>query len=423
MKVLHITRYDCGGGADIAAVRLHRGLLKYGLDSNFLVSRQLSNENNTNQIAMGCRFTINRIQNAVVNGIGCFRKEPDSYGCSINIGNNGILKRIEQISPDIVHLHWVGANVMRIEDLPRITQPVVWTMHDMWPFCGAEHCDLSSGKRRNNGYIKSNRSTSASGLDLNRWVWQRKWNCWDNKYLTLVGPSKWISDYAAESRLFGKGRPCSHQVIPNGIDLEIFKPLPKKEMKVQLGMDPNRIWILFGAASLTNPIKGADKLAKAVKCLESEGFMVGCAVFGKGDLKISPGIAVLNFHNVQSDVRLSEIYSAADVTVVPSLIDNLPNIVIESFACGTPVVCFDKYGLSEMVSHKNNGYKAYPGDANDLANGIRWCLANDTRHRSLCEQSRNTAIESYSIEKCCTEYIQVYRRMITRNRKIMYAAG
>ena len=116
---------------------------------------------------------------------------------------------------------------------------------------------------------------------------------------------------------------------------------------------------------------------------------------------------------LHDDVSLALIYSAADITVVPSRQDNLSNIVVESLACGTPAVAFDIGGMSDMIVHKVNGYLAKPFDTSDLASGIDWVISNDKRHKDLCIKARDKAVGCFDIEKTARKYAILYENVLS----------
>ena len=145
----------------------------------------------------------------------------------------------------------------------------------------------------------------------------------------------------------------------------------------------------------------------------------GCLLFGAGGAKLPLALPVVHLGCITSSAQLAEAYSAADLTVVPSIVDNLPNTVAESFACGTPVVGFDICGISEMIVSRENGFKAVAGDAEALAEGIRWCLTDDHRHARLCRCARQTAVERYDLRRCAEAMVGLYSQVLLTARARM----
>ena len=100
------------------------------------------------------------------------------------------IKKINESTADIVNLHWTQHEMLSISDISKINKPVVWTLHDMWGFCGAEH--ISWDDRWEKGYNKNNRPTHESGFDLNKWTWKRKIKYW-KKPIQIITPSNWLT--------------------------------------------------------------------------------------------------------------------------------------------------------------------------------------------------------------------------------------
>ncbi|RME67451.1 MAG: glycosyl transferase, partial [Verrucomicrobia bacterium] len=211
MKVVHVSYSDAGGGADIAARRLHLALREAGVDSHMLCLYSSGKTPGARgvrrrtrgigaRLAARLRFELRRIQ-----------RDPTCGGLSINWLRNAMPARIRALEPDVVHLHWLGMGTLRIEDLPRLPGQLVWTVHDMWPFCGAEHYTFRDTRWRE-GYTWANRAEQARGLDVNRWVWRRKWRAWQGRTIHTISVSSWMDACVRESRLF-RDRPGERVVI------------------------------------------------------------------------------------------------------------------------------------------------------------------------------------------------------------------
>jgi glycosyltransferase involved in cell wall biosynthesis len=106
------------------------------------------------------------------------------------------------------------------------------------------------------------------------------------------------------------------------------------------------------------------------------------------------------------------LYSAADVVVAPSMQENLSNTVMESLACGTPVVAFDIGGMPDMIDHQTNGYLATPFESNDLAAGMMWVLENEGRREMLSQRARQTVEERYTLKTVANRYLVLYQSIL-----------
>ena len=242
---------------------------------------------------------------------------------------------------------------------------------------------------------------------------RRKKGAWSGLDITIITPSKWLAECAKKSSLF-KDR-CI-EVIHNGLDLNLFKPIDKTTAREIWDLPINKKLILFGAMSATSDHnKGFDLLYKSLKQLAGKwSGKTELIVFGASEPENLPdfGLPVHYLGHLHDDVSLSLLYSGADVMVVPSRQDNLPNTVVESLACGTPVLAFDIGGMPDIVDHKLNGYLAKPFDTSDLAAGINWVLSDDARHKEICLKAREKAMACFDIEKVARQYAELYMEVL-----------
>jgi glycosyltransferase involved in cell wall biosynthesis len=234
MKVSIISQSDYHSGAMISAYRLHDGLRKAGIDSTILVGEKSTDDENI--IAPDGIWGNGWHQR--LPALDCLpldiihRNRNKNLTFHLEWVPDNIIKRINKISPEIVNLHWINRGFLQIETLAKIRQPMVWTLHDMWAFTGG--CHYSGDCAR---YTKScgacPQLTSDKDWDLSRWVWQRKSKAWKGLNLTIVTPSKWLSDCAKASPLF---QGLQIEVIPNGLDTQIYKPMDRVQARNILGL-------------------------------------------------------------------------------------------------------------------------------------------------------------------------------------------
>lgn len=313
---------------------------------------------------------------------------------------------------DVVNLHWINGGMVSIQQLGRIGRPVVWTMHDMWPFCGAEHYAPTERDRRwRTGYQQDNRYPDDRGIDLDRQVWERKVRAWVRP-LHLVAPSRWLADCARDSALLSD---WPSTVIPNPLPLDTFLPTPKTLARQTLGLPTDVPLILFGAAGGTvDPRKGWRLLEEAVRRTASARPDIECVILG-GSKSATASRSRVNTHwlgEINDDRKMALAYSAADVTVVPSLQDNLPQGGTEAQASGCPVVAFDVGGLPDVVEHGTTGYLADPYDVADLAHGIKWVLAEPSRIEGLSAAARSRAVRRWGPDVVVRQYLDAYQTAI-----------
>lgn len=415
MKVLHVT-YSLDGGAGIACKRLHEALLKSGVDSNVLVARLGARSTAKKSVAFGnIRLFFNRVQNSLLYRLS--NKLLDGQPRSISLFRTGLHKPINAFNPDLVHLHWPCAEMIAIEEIARINAPIVWTLHDMWPFCGAEH--YSDSDRYISGYqkaeIRDRHSTESevdvakgSFVDIDRWVFKRKIRCWNAKLPSIVTPSNWLAACARQSQLF------RHQevvAIPNCLDLNVFKPMQQEGCRQQLGLPMDKKLVLFGAFTPSDHRKGGDLLQQSLSRIESPDLEL--VVFGA---ESGPRIAGLTTHwlgSFKDEADLAQLYNAVDVITVPSRQEVFGQTASEPLACGVPVVAFDIGGLSDIVDHKTTGYLAKPFDADDLKDGIEYVLGlPKAEYELMCANARTKAERDFDESRVADQYVGIYQSML-----------
>ena len=168
-------------------------------------------------------------------------------------------------------------------------------------------------------------------------------------------------------------------------------------------------------SATSNQNKGFDLLYEGMKQLAAKwSNMAELVVFGASEPENPPdfGLPVHYLGRLHDDVSLSLLYAAVDVMVTPSRQDNLPNMVVESLACGTPVVAYGIGGMPDMIEHQINGYLAKPFDTTDLAVGINWVLSDENRHKELCIKAREKAVACFDIEKVAVQYAELYGEVL-----------
>lgn len=302
---------------------------------------------------------------------------------------------INKLNPDIVLLHWVQGEFLSIEDISKIKAPIVWTLHDCWPFSASEHHHLIP---RNREYI-----TGYSGLawySLSRWVFSRKSRAWSNVYISTVSPSKWMFDKVSSSKLFANSQ---NVLIPNPLDLSVFRSHDRLLSCQLLGLNPDRKYLLVGSlTSSSDPVKGFDLFSLALEHLDLSALKLEILTFGTPSKFLADQYPVRSLGFIAEPEKLSHVYSAADVTCVPSRIETHSQTAAESVACGTPVVCFDIAGNQSVVQQLSTGYLAQAFNSSDLALGIESCLLKTTSFRSTAFVQ---AASHWSANRICQMYI------------------
>jgi glycosyltransferase involved in cell wall biosynthesis len=411
LKILHISHNDSIGGAARLAYALHCGLINNNIDSKMLVVKKLTDDNNaqgaTNNLAKAIRIIRPYLFKPLTKKLKKFNKT--HY--SVNLLPSKILKKINESDADILHLHWIGDETISIKEIAKIKKPIVWTFHDMWPFCSIEHISLYDDKP----YITNYDNKSF----IEKWTFNRKKKYWINKGMTIAACSNWIKNCTEESLIF-KNKQV--KLIPNGIDCNTFKPLEKIDARNTLKININKKIILFGAMNSTSdPNKGYQFLKKALIKLNNHTSSKDTEIYVFGDSdapkkqKANIQIPITYMGKITDNNKLALLYSAADVMVVPSVKETFGLTALESIACGTPVVVFKaETGLVDFILHKENGYQAKAFEADDLAKGITWVLEDKNRWKMLSKNAREIALR-FSLEKMVDNYINLYSDIIPKN--------
>lgn len=410
MKVFQLNKTDIQGGAARASYRLHCALRKHNVDSIMLVDISTSGDWSIQGSKSVYFEIIIKVHLFLVNLICSLLKTENHIIHSLALFKSWRINEINKSSVDIVHLHWVQNEMLSIAEISQINKPIVWTLHDMWAFCGAEH--LSWDNRYIDGYIY--RPKHEKGFDLNKWTWLRKKKYW-KKPIHIVTPSSWLANCAKNSDLM-KDWPIT--VIPNAIDIDRWKPVDKLLARELLSLPLNKKLLLFGAIGGGRDYhKGFDLLLLSLQKLKNKITSVELIIFGQLEPKesVDLGFPVHFVGHLSDDISLNLLYSAADVMLIPSRQDNLPNTGLESMACGIPVVAFDVCGLPDMVKHQYTGYLAKAFDIEDFAEGIKWVLDEDLRYEDLSRNARKFAIESFSYSVVAEKYKALYKEIINKS--------
>ena len=411
MKVLHLNHSDIKGGAARAAYRIHRAIRASGIDSRMWVNVAASGDwtvqGPTSNLAKAFKLIrpylgfplqkLLRTGNPIIHSPAFL---PSRWPELINSSDF-----------DLVHLHWVQFEMLSIADIARITKPLVWTLHDMWAFCGAEH--YTTDFRWRDGYCRDNRPPYERGFDLNRWTWLRKRKHW-RQPIHIVGDSYWISDCATNSLLM---RDWPVSTIHYPIDTNSWKPIDKHLARHLLGLPQDCPLLLFGAmGGGKDPRKGSDILLTALAQICSEPHLQNLllVVFGQPAPETPPnlGFPVHYTGHLHDDLTLRAFYSAADVMVVPSRQEAFGQTASEAHACGTPVVAFNIGGLPDIIDDLVTGVLAEPFEPASLAAAIAWILKDQSRLAAMGSAARQRAKRLWNPERIARLYHEIYDQIL-----------
>lgn len=412
MKILHISSSDCGGGAAIAALRIHLSLVANNIDSSMFVAKKISNYPKV----FSYKSDVMKLYSLIKTGIGSkiSRLQISENKClhSLSFLPSRLDEFINKSSYDLIHLHWVQGEMISIESIGRIKKPLIWTLHDNWAFSGSEHLPFDKfDKRYQEGYLKVNKPRGHKFFDLDRWCWERKRKNW-LKAIPIVTPSKWLSDCAKKSYLMNS---WDIKTIPNPLDTSIFKPFPQKTARMLFNLPKDKNIILFGSMDGTNNInKGWDLLSKALKHITYEIPNTIAVIFGQfsGNHTKDINLPVIYAGKLLDPYSLAMLYSCADITIVPSRIESFSQIASESISCGTPVISFNYSGLKDVIKNNENGYLVEPFNSAKLGRSIVELLKDKKKLSAFKISCRKRAIKEWSYKAISKKYTSFYYEIL-----------
>lgn len=415
MRVLIINTSERIGGAAIAANRLMEALKNNGIKTKMLVRDKQTDQISVVELKKSWWKVWQFIWERVVIWQANHFKKHNLFAVDIaNTGTN-ITALPEFTQADVIHLHWINQGMLSLTDIRRIIQsgkPIVWTMHDMWPFTGICHyagdCDKYATQCHNCPQLYK-----GSRKDIAYRTFQKKKKLFEGAQITFVACSRWLESLAKKSDLI-KGQTITN--IPNAINTNLFKPRDKKQAREKCHLPQDKKLLLFGSVKITDKRKGIDYLVSACKQIASSypdfSKELGVVVFGNQAEQYASlfPFPIYPMNYVSNEKELVDIYNAVDLYVTPSLQDNLPNTIVEAMACGIPCIGFNVGGIPQMIDHLHNGYVAEDQSSKDLANGIHWALT-EGEYESLSEEACRKAVSSYSESTIAKKYVEIYNKI------------
>lgn len=417
MKIAQVNASDYVGGASRAAARLHVGLRAIGVDSEMIVMKQSHHLDHVKPFVPSSKFA-RRVARALTSEY--FRREAQGYvqrtGFGITSSDRSkyggeLAKQLS--SYDLVNLHWVAGMFDYRDFMAQLAgrQSLVWTLHDMNPFTGGCHYDENCGRfTAKCGACPQLKSTV--GNDPSRRIWQRKQQAFTKLadfQLTIVAPSHWLTAECRRSSLLGR---FQLETIPYGLELEQFKPRDPAIIRRMLDIPDSAFLVLALADTFQDRRKGFAYIQELMREFSADEELYFLLVGTNGKELTTPRTRRLG--KTGDDRLLSFVYSAADVFVIPTLQDNLPNTVLESIACGTPVVGFDVGGVGDMVRPEESGFITPVGETTGLARALRTLRDDRELCRQLSHSSRALAEREYSLELQGRRYRDLYTEILNR---------
>jgi glycosyltransferase involved in cell wall biosynthesis len=420
MKILILSTSERTGGAAVAANRLMHALNKSGQEAKMLVRDKQTDDPNVISINTGWwKKKINFIRFAYERWVIFFNNRFSGKNLfAVSIANTGTDIRRHHLvkEADVINLHWINLGFLSLKDIRKLIEsgkPVVWTVHDMWSFTGICHhawgCTSFMKACGNCSFLVSGKRNDLSSRILKKKQFLSPLN------IRIVTVSSWLKGLAEKSVITAK---LNISVIPNVIDTSVFSPLDKQTMRNKYSFPQEKKIIIMGAAKINDPIKGFNILRQTLFLLKKKREDLLLVLFGeiKENASFLSDIPIeyVYMGSLSNMSVIAELYATADVAVVTSYYETFGQTLIESMACGCPVVCFNNSGQTDIVNHQINGYLTKYKDAEDLAAGIEWVLEN-TEKSGLSEACIKKVKENYSESVVANQYISLYEDLLNNS--------
>lgn len=423
MRIVILNTYDIQGGAARSAWGLHSGLQRLGHESTMLCLNKASQDASVEKVVVdtskeACAEV--RLHDDIFRyGIFQHRTPLSNTHFSLSLSGYDVSRHPLVRAADVIHLHWVDGLLSpeAIRALQQLGKPLVWTLHDQRPFTGG--CHFSAGCHLYADDCGSCPQLTPAFEKVPRYCLQRMLKLVDVSNILVVSPSRWLAECARRSALFRKSRV---EVVPYGLDVDVFKPMVRSQARELLGLPASGMYFLFGAHNIMERRKGIQIFLEAVQlCLKDRDFADAVA---SGAIKflcfgnIPPefdfiGLPVICLGLLEADEKVAAAYAAANVFVCSTLEDNLPNTIMESMSCGTPVLASRVGGVPDLVSDGHDGAMFEAG--NGLALSVAMCKA--ARQPMVLdawgEAARATVLEKFPLATQALRYVELYREVIT----------
>ncbi|MDZ4253698.1 MAG: glycosyltransferase family 4 protein [Sulfuritalea sp.] len=409
MNVLHFSTSDIEGGSARSAWRIHGGLKRSGVGSRMLVGSKSSNDPSVAAVAGdGWLQRADTVSNIILQKLGL------QY---LYVPSSARLARHPWVQEaDLFQLFNTHGGYFALDTLARLGRraPIVWRLSDLWPLTG--HCAYPGDCVRwmdGCGQCPDLDAYPPIGRDTTAQLWRRKRVSYDQCDITVIAPSSWTEAAARCSPLLA-GRPVHR--VPNGIDHAVFTPRGRQEARARLGIADERLAILFAAhIAFDNPRKGSDLLLEALRMLgRREDVFLLVAGRNAERWRSQVPIDVVPLGYMEGDELLADVYSAADVVCVPSAVENLPNIVLEAMACGTPVVAIDAGGMRDAVRDGDTGLLRPPGDPAAFATALARMLDDPEARRAMAGRALKMIRNEFTVEGEIARIRGIYEGILAR---------
>ena len=427
MKITLVNTNDRGGAAN-ACIRLCKGLEEIGISSSLLLKQISTNKSGFYQfmprsepktlnqkISLKTKRTFKELFKVLKwkkTGRELFleQRSDDLELFSYPNSNYDITSSEIYQDADIINLHWVASFLDYASFFAKNRKPVVWTLHDMNPFTGGEHYEEWYTGMGLDGKPVKRILTDIESIEFTKIIKEKEKIFKNVRNLHIVSLCNWMTREVKRSSIF-RSFPVTE--IPNGIDKSVFDIRDKYHSRDLLGIPLDKKVVLFVADYITNNRKGFIYLKNAIEQIDDDDVIL-CSV-GKKSFNVEISQNQLDLGSIADERFMSSVYSAADVFVIPSLMDNLPNTIIESLMCGTPVIGFPVGGITDMVIDGVNGYLAGDISVSLLKETIEKFLLNPLVFNR--KQIRNDAVAKYALEVQASAYKELFENILEKGKK------
>lgn len=335
----------------------------------------------------------------------------DNHGFASKSATINFIKAIEQINPDIIHLHNIHGYYLNIEVLfnylRKSNKPVVWTLHDCWSFTG--HCSFfnyaNCFRWKTGCYSCPNKKEYPASwiIDNSKNNYLKKKELFTSlSSLTFVTPSIWLSDYLKDS--YFKNYPV--KVINNGVNISVFNSQKNTgTIKAQYNIPAKKI--ILGVASLWNKRKGLEDFIQLSKLISDKEVIVLVGL-EKNLIENLPS-NIIGIARTEDVGELAALYTAADVFVNPTYVDNFPTTNIEALACGTPVITYNTGGSPEAIDERT-GLVVDKGDIGMLHEKVQFILNKGKKF--YANECRSRAQKYFNKDDRYMDYVSLYKTIL-----------
>lgn len=415
LKIVHINTADVIGGAGIAAFRLHQALNRLaGVESSQLVGIRASDDT---RVVSVCRNRPEYLLSRLFHRALCLADLGGWYSPLRAVASHPLVQKA-----DVVHLHHINGGFFSYTELIRLSRqvPIVWTLHDMWGFTGTCHNSMNC-TRWESGCGSCHHPAPGARFDLSHWHWRRKREAYRSARLTVVAPSRWLTELARRSPLMGH---LPVHCIPNSIDTAIFRPAKdRRGLRQRWGISLAAKVVMIGSAVLNDEKKGTGRLLQVLSGLppklraEMVVLLVGNGTFPLIEESLGKG-RVMATGYIDNPERMAECYALSDLFLLATEADNLPNSLVESLSCGTPAVTFAVGGCGDVVRHLETGYLAQAGDFDGFSRGIELLLTDTALYRTIQARCRPFALEHFCGDRIVARHAALYQEITERKAAV-----